>query len=135
MGFLIAKKLVKVFDKDKNGCIDFAEYITLHKFIKAMQNVFNQTDRVFFVFLTFNHRFANMEQNRSGTLDSSEIAEALTGAGFSLNLQSVAALFHRQNKTNTGVDFPHFLEMAADIALVSPSLAVSLINLLIFINV
>lgn len=35
-----------VFDKDRNMAIDFAEYITLHKFIQAMQRAFNQTDGV-----------------------------------------------------------------------------------------
>jgi len=35
-----------VFDRDRNGGIDFAEYITLFKFITAMQTAFNSTDFV-----------------------------------------------------------------------------------------
>merc|ERR1712063_232627 len=42
--FEAAKKLLQIFDKDRNNSIDFAEYITLHKFIQAMQKAFNQTD-------------------------------------------------------------------------------------------
>ena len=51
-------------------------------------------------------------------LDSREIDGALKQAGFQLDQQSVRALHHRHNKTNQGIDFIHFLEIAADIALV-----------------
>lgn len=98
--FPVAKKLMWIFDKDRNGAIDFAEYITLHKFIASMQRVFNQTDT-----------------DRNGTLDSREIHQSLQQAGFQLSPQAVAALHHRHNKTNQGVDFIHYLEIAADIAL------------------
>ena len=46
MSYIIAKKLLLIFDKDRNGSVDFAEYITLHKFIMAMSKVFNGTDTV-----------------------------------------------------------------------------------------
>uniref|UniRef100_A0A6U1VFE7 EF-hand domain-containing protein n=1 Tax=Vannella robusta TaxID=1487602 RepID=A0A6U1VFE7_9EUKA len=98
--FSAAKKLLLIFDKDKNANIDFAEYITLHKFIQAMQRAFNATD-----------------SDRNGVLDSREIHHALQQAGFQLNFQACNALYHRYNKLNTGVDFVHFLEIAADIAL------------------
>jgi len=98
--FAAAKKLLLIFDKDRNMSIDFAEYITLHKFIQAMQRAFNATDN-----------------DRNGVLDSREIHGALQQAGFQLNFQACNALYHRYNKLNTGVDFVHFLEIAADIAL------------------
>lgn len=96
----VAKKLILVFDRDRNGGIDFAEYITLFKFITAMQTAFNSTDF-----------------DRNGVLDAREIGPALQGAGFRLDAQAVNALHHRHNKTNTGIDFVHFLEIAVDLAL------------------
>lgn len=98
--FDVAKKLITVFDRDRNGGIDFAEYITLYKFITAMQSAFTQTDF-----------------DRNGVLDYREIGPALQKAGFQLTPQAVNALHHRYNKTNTGIDFIHFLEIAADVAL------------------
>ena len=44
--FDVAKKLLLVFDRDRNGGVDFAEYITLYKFITAMQSAFDLTDYV-----------------------------------------------------------------------------------------
>jgi hypothetical protein len=46
LGYPIALKLVKVFDRDRNGNIDFREYVTLHMFLKLMQQAFAQCDRV-----------------------------------------------------------------------------------------
>lgn len=50
-------------------------------------------------------------------MDGREIQNALLQAGFQLNQQAINALYHRYNKLNQGVDFVHFLEIAADIAL------------------
>eukprot|EP01104_Vermistella_antarctica_P018827 TRINITY_DN7131_c0_g1_i1.p2 TRINITY_DN7131_c0_g1~~TRINITY_DN7131_c0_g1_i1.p2 ORF type:complete len:140 (-),score=31.24 TRINITY_DN7131_c0_g1_i1:393-812(-) len=55
-----AVKLIKVFDRDYSGTIDFYEYASLHKFICAMSHAFIQNDR-----------------DRNGTLDSQEILGAL----------------------------------------------------------
>merc|ERR1712100_361625 len=41
----IAIKLVKVFDKDRSGTIDFIEYASMHQFITLMQKSFTQADR------------------------------------------------------------------------------------------
>eukprot|EP01091_Cochliopodium_minus_P019845 TRINITY_DN846_c0_g1_i1.p1 TRINITY_DN846_c0_g1~~TRINITY_DN846_c0_g1_i1.p1 ORF type:complete len:144 (-),score=39.69 TRINITY_DN846_c0_g1_i1:319-750(-) len=40
LGFEVAQKLVRVFDKDKSGTIDFYEYAAMHKFLALMQGAF-----------------------------------------------------------------------------------------------
>ena len=100
LGLDTAIKLTKVFDKDRSGSIDFFEYATLHKFITSMQKSFSDTDT-----------------DRSGSLDANEIHNALRVAGFSLSLDAISAIHRKYNKHGTGVKFPDFLAMAADIAL------------------
>eukprot|EP01126_Amoeba_proteus_P003968 TRINITY_DN11345_c0_g1_i4.p2 TRINITY_DN11345_c0_g1~~TRINITY_DN11345_c0_g1_i4.p2 ORF type:complete len:179 (+),score=20.54 TRINITY_DN11345_c0_g1_i4:369-905(+) len=39
IGKTIAAQLVKVFDEDRNGCIDFQEYVIMHNFISHMRQV------------------------------------------------------------------------------------------------
>jgi len=55
-----ARKLVKIFDRDYSGTIDFYEYASLHKFITCMQ-----------------HAFIAGDTDKNGTLDSREIHNAL----------------------------------------------------------
>jgi hypothetical protein len=43
LGFEAALKLVKVFDKDRNGRVDFFEYASMHKFITRVRYVLNRT--------------------------------------------------------------------------------------------
>lgn len=100
LGYENALKLVKVFDRDRSGGIDFQEYATLHKFITSMQDVFARTDT-----------------DRNGTLDAREIHGALAQSGFQLSFQAVSALFQRHAKGQFGIHFPAFLSLAADIAL------------------
>jgi len=100
LGFDTAAKLTRVFDRDRSGSIEFAEYATLHKFITSMQNAFAQTDT-----------------DRSGTLDQQEIVTALRVAGFDLAPTAISAVHRKYNKHGSGVTFPDFLAMAADIAL------------------
>lgn len=101
LGYDSAVKIIKVFDRDYSGTIDFYEYASLHKFITSMQQSFVQADT-----------------DRNGVLDSREIAYALQVAGFSLSPRAVQALYHRHDKgRNQGVSFPMFLDIAADIAL------------------
>merc|ERR1712232_311311 len=63
----IAIKLVKVFDKDRSGTIDFIEYASMHQFITLMQKSFTQADR-----------------DRNGSLDAHEIHAALQSSGFTI---------------------------------------------------
>eukprot|EP01102_Stenamoeba_stenopodia_P002948 TRINITY_DN12885_c0_g1_i1.p1 TRINITY_DN12885_c0_g1~~TRINITY_DN12885_c0_g1_i1.p1 ORF type:complete len:253 (-),score=40.11 TRINITY_DN12885_c0_g1_i1:93-851(-) len=101
LGYSSALKLVKVFDRDYSGSIDFFEYAALHKFITSMQNAFMQAD-----------------SDRNGVLDQRELVYALQISGFQLTPRAVDALYRRHDKTMTqGVPFPMFLDLAADVAL------------------
>jgi len=101
LGFEIALKLVKVFDKSRSGDIDMREYITLHKFIQAMTQSFMAADT-----------------DRSGSLDAQEIHGALQSAGFQLSFPSVQSMFNKVSRTGQPISFHKFLELAANIALV-----------------
>jgi Ca2+-binding EF-hand superfamily protein len=81
IGYEIASKLIKVFDKDNNMCIDFNEYATMHQFLTTIQNAFYASDT-----------------NRSGTLDAREIHGALTSAGFVLTLPTVQVCVKKFDK-------------------------------------
>jgi len=99
IGMVVAQKLVKVFDKDMSGEIDFKEYAALHQFLTTMQNVFFQAD-----------------EDRSGTIDAREIFSALTGAGFQLSFPTITACVNKFDTTRRGLDFPTFLYLCAHLA-------------------
>ena len=44
MGLEIAKRLIRIFDADKNGEIDFPEYCSLHSFLGRVYNSFIVAD-------------------------------------------------------------------------------------------
>mmetsp|Transcript_26300 Transcript_26300/g.73512 ORF Transcript_26300/g.73512 Transcript_26300/m.73512 type:complete len:234 (+) Transcript_26300:83-784(+) len=100
LGFDNALKLIKVFDRDFSGTIDFYEYASLHKFIQAMQAAFIRAD-----------------QNRNSQLDAAEIHNALLSSGFQLQIHAVQALFRKYARGRTGIGFGDFLGLASDIAL------------------
>jgi peflin len=100
LGFDIALKLIKVFDSDYSGSIEFNEYAALHKFIHTMQFAFTQADA-----------------NRNGVLDANEIHLALQQAGFRINLLAVQALFRKHSKGQKEIGFSTFLGLVADVAL------------------
>jgi len=99
LGLGVAQKLIKVFDKDHSGSIDFNEYVALHKFLMTMQTAFFAAD-----------------QDRSGLIDAREIHTALQQARFSLSLQTVQAITKKFDQTGRGIDFPTFLFVTAHLA-------------------
>lgn len=68
----VANKLIRVFDKDGSGQIEFREYCALHQFLNAMQNAFFAADR-----------------DRSGYIDANEMFAAVSGAGFQLSFNTI----------------------------------------------
>ncbi|KDQ56332.1 hypothetical protein JAAARDRAFT_158370 [Jaapia argillacea MUCL 33604] len=62
------KLLMSIFDTDRSGTITFNEFAGLWKYIKDWQNVFRHFDR-----------------DRSGSVDSGELQEALRQFGFNLS--------------------------------------------------
>eukprot|EP00009_Paramoeba_aestuarina_P007603 CAMPEP_0201522194 /NCGR_PEP_ID=MMETSP0161_2-20130828/16511_1 /ASSEMBLY_ACC=CAM_ASM_000251 /TAXON_ID=180227 /ORGANISM="Neoparamoeba aestuarina, Strain SoJaBio B1-5/56/2" /LENGTH=236 /DNA_ID=CAMNT_0047920969 /DNA_START=64 /DNA_END=774 /DNA_ORIENTATION=- len=100
LGFDTSVKLIKVFDKDYSGTIDFYEYAALHKFIESMQMGFTRADA-----------------NRNGQLDANEIHAALYQSGFVVGLPGVQALFRKYAKGRHGIGFSDYLGLVADVAL------------------
>jgi len=102
IGFPTAKVLVKVFDKDYSGTIDFNEFVSLNQFVLRMQASFFQADL-----------------NRTGTLDAKEIFNALSSAGFQMSLPTVQAICLKYDKSGSGqVGFESFIQICAHLAAV-----------------
>jgi len=99
IGLAVATKLIKVFDRDQSGSIDFNEYAVLHKFLTTMQNAFFAADR-----------------DRSGSIDSNEILSALQQAGFTLSMATIQTYGRKFDPAGRGIDFPNFLWMCAHLA-------------------
>jgi len=92
--------LIKVFDRDRSGEIDFNEYVALHQFVMKMQAAFVQAD-----------------QDRSGFLDSREIFNALTTAGFQLGYQTVQTLCTKYDTNKNGqISLDSFIQVCAHLA-------------------
>jgi Ca2+-binding EF-hand superfamily protein len=101
LGLDTARQLIKVFDRDYSGSVDFNEFATLNQFILKMQSAFQNADR-----------------DRSGYLDATEIHGALTGAGFQLSLPTVQAITTKFAIPQKGVTFDAFLQLCAHLATV-----------------
>jgi len=99
LGHATAKKLIKVFDKNYSGSIDFAEYAALHQFLLKMQAAFFAAD-----------------QDRSGYLDYREIYNALVQAGFQLSMPTVQAVCQKYDTSKKGLNWDHFLQCCALLA-------------------
>jgi Ca2+-binding EF-hand superfamily protein len=96
LGVELAGKLIKVFDKDGNGTVDFIEYATLHQFLNVCQT-----------------GFFNSDTNKSGTLDAREIHTALNMCGFALGFQVVQSIVNKYDTTKAGINFHTFLFICA----------------------
>jgi Ca2+-binding EF-hand superfamily protein len=99
LGLATAKKLIKVFDKNYSGSIDFAEYASLHGFLLKMQGAFFAAD-----------------QDRSGFLDYREIYNALVQAGFQLQMPTVQAICQKYDTSKKGLSWDQFLQACAHLA-------------------
>jgi len=104
LGIETAIKLVRIFDVDNNGSIDFREYASLHKFLLSMQSTFAQGDR-----------------DRNGRLDSNEIHHALQVGGFKMSYQTCAALHRKYDSTGQGINMGQFIQLVAHVALCKTS--------------
>jgi len=99
LGISVATKLIKVFDRDHSGSIEFAEYAVLHKFLTLMQNAFFTADK-----------------DKSGAIDPNEILTALQQAGFNLSMPTVQAYGRKFDPAGRGIDFPNFLWICSHLA-------------------
>ncbi len=85
LGFDTAAKLVRVFDKNCTGNIDFFEYAAMHKFLSIMQHAFFSGDR-----------------DRTGRLDAVEIHTALGVGQLQVAFPAVQALYNKYNRDGYG---------------------------------
>eukprot|EP01120_Amphizonella_sp_Union-15-10_P002145 TRINITY_DN1229_c0_g1_i1.p1 TRINITY_DN1229_c0_g1~~TRINITY_DN1229_c0_g1_i1.p1 ORF type:complete len:219 (-),score=46.08 TRINITY_DN1229_c0_g1_i1:71-727(-) len=99
LGMDVARKLIKVFDQDKSGTIDFIEYASLHNFMMQMLDAFFKSD-----------------VDKNGILDANEIQSAIKAGGFELSLSTVQFLVKKFDKKQEGVDFGSFLMLTAHLA-------------------
>ncbi|EGC34833.1 hypothetical protein DICPUDRAFT_55539 [Dictyostelium purpureum] len=100
LGIETASKLVKVFDCNRSGQIDFYEYAALHQFINNLYRSFCANDR-----------------NFSGTIDAHEIHNALMTSGFNLPFHTVNYLFLKISPSGYGLLFTQFLSLCGTVAL------------------
>jgi len=94
-------KLIRVFDVDGSGSIEFNEYAALHKFLLSMQQTFKAADG-----------------DGSGRIDHNEISGALQKGGFTLPPNATQFLYSKFNKTGTGLNMSEFIGLVVHIALV-----------------
>jgi Ca2+-binding EF-hand superfamily protein len=99
LGIDLAIKLVRIFDVDGSGSIEFREYASLHKFLISMQQV-----------------FASADKDRSGRLDSREIHEALKTGGFNIGFTTAQALHRKFDTTGYGLDMAQWIALVAHVA-------------------
>jgi peflin len=79
------KMLMSLFDTDRSGTISFQEFSGLWKYIADWQNVFRHFDR-----------------DRSGSIDSHELADALRSFGYTLSPQLLTLVQHKYSPAPTG---------------------------------
>ncbi|GAA6059344.1 hypothetical protein JCM10212_003242 [Sporobolomyces blumeae] len=75
--------LMRIFDTDGNGTITFQEFSGLWQYIKEWQNVFRTFDR-----------------DHSGTIESAELANALSTFGYNLSPQLINLLQRKYNPSS-----------------------------------
>jgi len=96
------KLLMTIFDTDRSGTIGFNEFSGLWKYIKDWQNVFRHFDR-----------------DRSGSIDNSELQDALRQFGYNLSPQLLDLLQKKYDvkagasavpgAATTGISFDRFV--------------------------
>lgn len=105
------KMLMTIFDVDRSGTIGFNEFSGLWKYIKDWQNVFRHFDR-----------------DRSGSIDGSELREALGQFGYNLSPQLLDLLQRKYaNQTAArggpppGISFDRFVRACVVVKQLSES--------------
>jgi len=124
LGWEVAFKLIKVFDKDQNGAIgkslketkrwqtDSLAKLSLFFFIiffLMMSSDFFEYAAMHKFLSTLQNAFFAGDRDRSGRLNASEIHTALATAGFTVSLPVLRTLMNKYDKTGYGITFQEFL--------------------------
>jgi Ca2+-binding EF-hand superfamily protein len=83
------KMLMNIFDADRSGTINFAEFSGLWKYIADWQNVFKHFDR-----------------DASGTIEGRELSEALQSFGYSFSREILTLVERKYSSPPTGARGP-----------------------------
>ena len=94
-----AERLIKMFDKDSTGAIEFNEFKAAHKFIGQMADGFRQRDA-----------------DGSGLLEANEVREALALSGYHLSGPAFDLLMKKFGKARSGgvlsLDFGSYIDLS-----------------------
>lgn len=100
MSLNTAQMLVRIFDKQHNGEIEFFDFCVLHKFINGMQRAFTMYD-----------------SNANGRLERQEVYLAVTAAGFAFSHATIDKLLTRfsrvVDRNRQSLDFESFVQLCA----------------------
>ena len=90
-----AKRLVRMFDRNGNGSVDFEEYSALHQYLIQMKAGFESVDT-----------------NKSGKVEFSEVTTTLSRVGFNFSPQVIQKLFKMFDFQNKGaLEFDGYIEL------------------------
>ena len=91
----VCQRLISAFDNDRSGQIGLHEFTAMHKYLQAMRESFQFFDK-----------------DRSGTLDTNELLQALHRAGYPLSQPALYASLPRFDKERKGsVTFAQYLDL------------------------
>ncbi|KAF0982471.1 hypothetical protein FDP41_011401 [Naegleria fowleri] len=90
-----ARRLIKMFDKNGNGEIDFEEFVQLHQFLLQMKQGFEFVDK-----------------DKSGTLSFQEVSTALMQSGYRIGINVVQKMFNMVDVQRKGfLNFDGYIEL------------------------
>ncbi|CAH8587186.1 unnamed protein product [Dicrocoelium dendriticum] len=79
-------KMIRIFDRDLSGCIEFNEFSELYDYISRWKQCFEAYDA-----------------DRSGTIDERELMQALNSFGYRLSPTFVRTIIRRFDRSRRGV--------------------------------
>jgi len=96
-----AQMLIRVFDANKSGQIDFQEFVQLHQFVAVMQGAFYRHDA-----------------DRSNRLDAREVGLALSESGFQFSQPVISSLIKKYTQGNWNsakqeLTFENYIQLSA----------------------
>jgi programmed cell death protein 6 len=90
-----AEKLIRMFDKDHTGAIEFNEFKSAHQFIQSMASGFRARDK-----------------DNSGILEGPEVREALRLSGYQLSEPAFQLMMRKFAQGSTGLKFDAYCELS-----------------------
>eukprot|EP00708_Paratrimastix_pyriformis_P004418 GAFH01003296.1.p1 GENE.GAFH01003296.1~~GAFH01003296.1.p1 ORF type:complete len:266 (-),score=56.82 GAFH01003296.1:167-856(-) len=86
--------MVRMFDTQRTGTVDFGQFSQLWRFIQSAQRSFTAFDR-----------------DGSGRLDLREVHQGITQTGFSVSEQAIVQVMKVFDREQRGLDYGQFLEL------------------------